>query len=74
MTSEPRGDATFVGPPERAYVWAWLPGETDPVAAGLLEAHPTGDGGQLMTFAYGRPYLENPNMRRRRGWSAEETS
>jgi serine/threonine-protein kinase HipA len=42
MTSEPR----------RAFVWVWLPGETDPVVAGRLD----GDGA-LMTFTYGQSYL-----------------
>lgn len=36
-----------------AYVWIWLPGATQPVVAGRLEAI----GGQLL-FNYGRSYLE----------------
>ena len=36
-----------------AYVWIWLPGETEPVVAGRLEK----DGRRLL-FNYGRSYLE----------------
>lgn len=36
-----------------AYVWIWLPNETEPVVAGRLEA----DGGSLL-FNYGKSYLE----------------
>lgn len=43
MTSEP---------PHEAFVWVWLPGATEPVVAGRLEA--TGD---LTDFVYGRSYL-----------------
>ena len=39
-----------------AFVWIWLPGETEPVVAGRLEA----DNGQLL-FNYGRSYLERVN-------------
>lgn len=38
---------------DEAYVWAWLPGATEPVVAGRLHAH---DG--LVTFNYGRSYRE----------------
>lgn len=38
---------------DEAFVWAWLPGATEPVVAGRLHAH---DG--LVTFNYGRSYLE----------------
>ena len=37
---------------DEAYVWAWLPGATEPVVAGRLHAH---DG--VVTFNYGRSYL-----------------
>ena len=37
---------------DEAYVWIWLPDETEPVVAGLL----TKDG-QRLTFNYGRSYL-----------------
>ena len=36
-----------------AFVWIWLPGETEPVVAGRLEA----DNGYIM-FNYGKSYLE----------------
>jgi serine/threonine-protein kinase HipA len=39
-----------------AYVWIWLPGETEPVVAGLL----TQVGGELR-FNYGRSYLNREN-------------
>jgi len=38
---------------ERAYVWTWLPGATEPVVAGYAEE----DGG-ITRFAYGRSYLD----------------
>ncbi len=40
-------------PDQEAFVWIWLPGETEPVIAGRLEA----DGNRLL-FNYGRSYLE----------------
>lgn len=39
--------------PDRAYVWIWLPGITQPVVAGAL----TRDGNRFI-FNYGRSYLE----------------
>lgn len=42
--------------PSRAYVWVWLPNETEPAVAGLL----TRVGGQLV-FNYGRSYLARPD-------------
>ena len=36
-----------------AFVWVWLPGETEPVVAGKLAA----DGDNLI-FNYGKSYLE----------------
>lgn len=39
-----------------AYVWTWLPGETEPVVAGKL----TADGSRLQ-FNYGQSYLKRPN-------------
>jgi len=39
-----------------AYVWIWLPGETDPIVAGRLET----DNGNLL-FNYGKSYLERVN-------------
>ncbi|WP_280562091.1 type II toxin-antitoxin system HipA family toxin [Chromohalobacter sp. 48-RD10] len=38
---------------DRAYVWVWLPGQTEPVAAGLLQHEQGG-----YRFLYGRRYLE----------------
>lgn len=37
---------------DEAYVWVWLPRETEPVVAGRLSSH---DG--LMPFNYGKSYL-----------------
>lgn len=45
MTSKP--------PPHEAFVWVWLPGETEPVVAGRIER----DGNKYI-FNYGRSYLE----------------
>jgi len=45
--------------PDRAYVWSWLPGATEPIPAGVLEAVPSPGGGFVVTFAYGRSYLAN---------------
>jgi serine/threonine-protein kinase HipA len=39
--------------PQQAYVWVWLPGATDPVVAGIIQAN----AGELV-FAYGRSYLD----------------
>jgi serine/threonine-protein kinase HipA len=41
---------------KEAYVWIWLPNETEPVVAGKLEA----DGGNLL-FNYGKSYLDRIN-------------
>ncbi len=41
---------------KEAFVWVWLPGETEPVVAGRLEA----DNGRIM-FNYGKSYLERVN-------------
>lgn len=38
--------------PGQAFVWIWLPGATDPVVAGRLDAV-----GGIVTFTYGRSYL-----------------
>ena len=38
---------------KEAFVWIWLPGETEPVVAGRLEA----DNGNIM-FNYGKSYLD----------------
>ena len=39
--------------PNQAYVWIWLPEETEPVVAGRIESD-----GALVSFNYGRSYLE----------------
>ncbi len=44
----------------KAYVWVWLPGATEPVPAGVLERH---GGTEIITFAYGRSYLEREGAR-----------
>lgn len=49
MTSE--SDA-----PQEAYVWIWLPGETEPVVAGRIEK-----AENRYLFNYGRSYLANPD-------------
>lgn len=36
-----------------AFVWVWLPGAVDPVVAGRLDRE-----GEIVTFTYGRSYLE----------------
>lgn len=36
-----------------AFVWVWLPGAAEPVVAGRLD-----DRGPVVTFTYGRSYLE----------------
>ena len=41
---------------KEAFVWIWLPDQTEPVVAGRLEA----DNGQVL-FNYGRSYLERIN-------------
>ncbi len=41
--------------PNEAYVWIWLPGETQPVVAGRLEQNEN-----VVLFNYGRSYLERP--------------
>jgi serine/threonine-protein kinase HipA len=37
---------------QRAFVWVWLPGESNPAVAGRLDAD-----GALVTFTYGQSYL-----------------
>lgn len=48
MTSEPT--------PRRAFVWVWLPGSTEPVVAGAVDAV---DG--ELRFTYGKSYLARPD-------------
>src|SRR2546430_1142914 len=49
-----RGGTT---PPRSAFVWAWLPGATEPVVAGRLVAVESG----RYVFAYGQSYLARPD-------------
>jgi len=44
---------TSKGNDKEAFVWIWLPGETEPVVAGKLEA----DNGKVL-FNYGKSYLD----------------
>ncbi|MGB5742874.1 MAG: type II toxin-antitoxin system HipA family toxin, partial [Sedimenticolaceae bacterium] len=48
MTSDP--------PYREAFVWIWLPGESEPVVAGKLTAE-----GTKLVFNYGRSYLARDN-------------
>jgi serine/threonine-protein kinase HipA len=41
--------------PAEAFVWAWLPGASEPVTAGRLETR-----GDIVYFTYGRSYLDRP--------------
>ena len=41
--------------PTEAFVWVWLPGAAEPVVAGKLI-----NRGSVITFTYGRSYLERP--------------
>jgi serine/threonine-protein kinase HipA len=40
---------------DQAFVWVWLPGRSEPVVAGRLDLV-----GDVVTFIYGRSYLERP--------------
>ncbi|MGH9007018.1 MAG: type II toxin-antitoxin system HipA family toxin [Acidimicrobiales bacterium] len=42
--------------PTEAYVWVWLPGNTTPVVAGILDLV-----GPVITFTYARSYRARPN-------------
>jgi len=41
---------------KEAYVWIWLPGNTEPIVAGKLE-----NDGNYITFNYGKSYLNRPD-------------
>ncbi|CAN7360323.1 HipA domain-containing protein [Bosea sp. LjRoot9] len=43
-------------PLDEVYVWVWLPGQIEPVVAGLLSR-----SGNTLVFNYGRSYLERGN-------------
>jgi serine/threonine-protein kinase HipA len=47
---------TSDGTYNEAFVWIWLPGETEPVVAGKLTAE-----GDLLVFNYGKSYLARDN-------------
>ncbi|MGN6202588.1 MAG: type II toxin-antitoxin system HipA family toxin, partial [Solirubrobacterales bacterium] len=42
-----------ISEPKQVFVWAWLPGATEPVVAGRLDPV-----GPIVNFTYGRSYLE----------------
>lgn len=42
--------------PKQAFVWIWLPGETDPMVAGRVQRD-----GEIYPFTYGRSYLSRAN-------------
>src|SRR5260370_34429462 len=42
--------------PTEAFVWAWLPGSSDPVVAGRLDK-----SREIIYFTYGRSYLSRPD-------------
>ncbi len=46
----------MISEPTEAFVWAWLPGATEPVPAGRLET-----SGEIAYFTYGRSYLGRPD-------------
>ena len=46
---------------KEAFVWIWLPGETEPVVAGRLQTDSHHDGGGNLRFNYGASYLERVN-------------
>ncbi|GAA0734275.1 type II toxin-antitoxin system HipA family toxin [Dactylosporangium roseum] len=46
-----------MAPPRDAFVWAWLPGATEPVVAGRVVAV----DGDRYVFAYGQSYLARPD-------------
>lgn len=55
MTSDPVGT-------DRAYVWVWLPGASDPVVAGVLARSGRAlDRYEVLPFAYARSYLDRPD-------------
>lgn len=64
MTSEPPLENVDprTGELLRLYVWVWLPGQTDPVPAGVLtRTDHTFAGDPVITFTYGRTYRERPD-------------
>lgn len=67
MTSEATasaaaGRAAATHTPNRAYVWAWLPGATSPVVAGVVgSAGAVLDGEPVLPFRYAASYLSRPD-------------
>ncbi len=53
-------DSIGTDPEKEAFVWVWLPGETQPIVAGRLEADFSHGRGTVL-FNYGRSYLERIN-------------
>lgn len=50
------------GSAQRAFVWVWLPGATDPIVAGVVA--PNGDileQTQVLVFRYAASYLARPD-------------
>jgi serine/threonine-protein kinase HipA len=44
---------------DHAFVWAWLPGATDPVVAGRVQQQAQSGRPARYSFTYGRSYLQN---------------
>jgi serine/threonine-protein kinase HipA len=63
MTSSSRSTRGPSGTSARqAYVWVWLPGEVEPVVAGVVVATEQRLGGEeVLLFSYGRSYLSRPD-------------
>jgi len=63
MTSSSRSTQGPSGTSARqAYVWVWLPGEVEPVVAGVVVATEQRLGGEeVLLFSYGRSYLSRPD-------------
>ncbi len=54
-TSEPATEPSDADGAADVFVWVWLPGAADPVVAGRLI-----ERGPVVTFTYGRSYLDRP--------------
>jgi serine/threonine-protein kinase HipA len=53
VSASPRARCVMTSEPTEAFAWAWLPGASEPVAAGRLET-----SGEIVYFTYGRSYLD----------------
>ena len=61
MTSEPSAGSNTSQVPTRAYVWAWQPGATSPVVAGVVGGvGAVLDGEPVLAFRYAASYLARP--------------